>query len=98
MMSYEATNFSLSIRTIRVTAEFYNGSNELAEDELRLAAIFLQKGRKDLANCVLNGRKIQRFYFGLGLESCFLHIGTFLPYRDISTPVQETSACLQLGR
>lgn len=57
-------------------AEFYNGSNELAADELRLAAIFSERGREDLADCVLDGRKVQRFLFGLGLESSFLDMET----------------------
>ncbi|KAJ5585625.1 uncharacterized protein N7459_005425 [Penicillium hispanicum] len=57
-------------------AEIYDGSNELAADELRLAAIFLERGREDLANCVLNGRKVQRFLFGLGLKSSFLDMET----------------------
>ncbi|EPS33490.1 hypothetical protein PDE_08452 [Penicillium oxalicum 114-2] len=57
-------------------ADFYNGSNEVAADELHLAAIFMEKGHEDIANFVLNGRKAQRFLFGLGLESSFLHIET----------------------
>jgi hypothetical protein len=52
--------------------EFYNGSNDLAADELRLAAIFREKGREDLATCVIEGRKVQRFFFALGPESLFL--------------------------
>lgn len=43
--------------------EFYDASNELAADELRLAAIFLENGRKDLADSVRNGRKVQRTLF-----------------------------------
>ncbi|KAJ5810763.1 hypothetical protein N7447_010279 [Penicillium robsamsonii] len=58
-------------------AEFYNGFNELAADELRLAAIFREKGREDLAVCVVEGRKAQRFFFALGLESSFLDMQTF---------------------
>ena len=57
-------------------AEFYDGSNELAADELRLAAIFQEKGREDLANCVIEGRKVQRFFFTLGPESSFLDTQT----------------------
>lgn len=53
-------------------SEFYNGSNELSADELRLAAVFREKGREDLANCVIDGRKVQRFSFGLGLDGAFL--------------------------
>ena len=33
-------------------AEFYNGSNELAGEQLRLAAIFREKGREYLTNYV----------------------------------------------
>jgi hypothetical protein len=57
-------------------AEFYNGFNELAADELWLAAIFREKGREDLAVCVVEGRKAQRFFFALGLESSFLDMQT----------------------
>ena len=57
-------------------AEFYNGSNELAVDEWRLAAIFCEKDREDLANCVIKGRKVQRFFFALGPESTFLDMQT----------------------
>ncbi|KAJ5950725.1 uncharacterized protein N7479_009138 [Penicillium vulpinum] len=53
-------------------AEFYNGFNELTADKLRLAAIFREKGREDLALCVIEGRKAQRFFFALGPESSFL--------------------------
>ncbi|KAJ5653022.1 hypothetical protein N7490_000025 [Penicillium lividum] len=53
-------------------AEFYNGFNELAADELRLAAIFRERGREDLAVCVDEGRRVQRFFFALGPESSFL--------------------------
>ncbi|KAK7428389.1 hypothetical protein QQZ08_005146 [Neonectria magnoliae] len=58
-------------------AEFYNGSNELAVDELRLAAIFRERGREDLANCVIKGRKVQRFFFALGPDSSFSDRKTF---------------------
>ncbi|KAH6705750.1 hypothetical protein EV126DRAFT_412686 [Verticillium dahliae] len=57
--------------------EFYNGSNELTADELRLAAIFRERGRGDLANCVIEGRRIQRFFFALGPESSFSDRKTF---------------------
>ena len=56
--------------------EFYDGSNELTEDELRLAAIFRGRGRGDLSNCVINGRKVQRLFFGLGAESSFVDTQT----------------------
>ncbi|KAJ5558471.1 hypothetical protein N7461_002443 [Penicillium sp. DV-2018c] len=60
-------------------ADFYEGSNELSAEELRLATIFREKDRDGLAICVLEGRKIQRFFFGLGLASSFEDKET-LPY------------------
>lgn len=56
--------------------EFYKGFNELAADELRLAAIFRERGREDLAICVVEGRRVQRFFFALGPESSFLNMQT----------------------
>ncbi|KAI5857336.1 hypothetical protein GGS23DRAFT_607908 [Durotheca rogersii] len=47
-------------------AEFYDGSNELADEELLLARVFCERGREDLARCVLDGRKVQRLLFALG--------------------------------
>ncbi|KAI0526280.1 hypothetical protein F5B22DRAFT_655497 [Xylaria bambusicola] len=47
-------------------AAFYDGSNELADEELLLARVFCERGREDLARCVLDGRKVQRFLFALG--------------------------------
>ena len=52
-------------------ADFYEGSNELAPEERRLAAILRGKGQDDLADHVIHGRRMQRFFFGLGLESLF---------------------------
>ncbi|KAG6278872.1 hypothetical protein E4U48_000335 [Claviceps purpurea] len=45
---------------------FYDGSNELTEEELLLARVFRERGREDLASCVLHGRKVQRLLFVLG--------------------------------
>ncbi|KAI1090546.1 hypothetical protein F5B19DRAFT_504012 [Rostrohypoxylon terebratum] len=50
-------------------AEFYDGSNELADDELRFASIFRERGRSDLASYVTKSRKVQRFFFALGAAS-----------------------------
>lgn len=47
-------------------AEFYDGSNELSNDELRFASIFRERGRDDLAGYITEGRKVQRFFFALG--------------------------------
>ncbi|KAG6131365.1 hypothetical protein E4U12_003777 [Claviceps purpurea] len=45
---------------------FYDGSDELAEEELLLARVFRERGREDLASCVLHGRKVQRLLYSLG--------------------------------
>lgn len=58
--------------------KFYGGSNELAPDEVRLAEIFEERGRKDLSDCVMQGRKAQRFFFALGPESPSSDRKTFL--------------------
>ncbi|KAI9760986.1 MAG: hypothetical protein M4579_001362 [Chaenotheca gracillima] len=47
-------------------AKFYEGSNCLASEELEFAEIFRRKGRDDLADLTLRGRKWQRLYFFLG--------------------------------
>lgn len=46
--------------------EFYDGSNVLADDELRFADIFERRGRRDLADIVRSGRRWQRYLFFLG--------------------------------
>ncbi|KAJ5770232.1 uncharacterized protein N7511_002283 [Penicillium nucicola] len=58
---------------------FYDGFNELAVDELRLADIFRERGRKDLADYVIKCRKLQRFFFALGVEGSFLDADTLPP-------------------
>ncbi|KAI1426419.1 hypothetical protein F5Y12DRAFT_742148 [Xylaria sp. FL1777] len=52
-------------------AKFYDGSNELADEEQRLAMIFRERGRSDLAKYVVEGRKVHRFFFALGADSGF---------------------------
>lgn len=47
-------------------ASFYDGSNELSNEELLLARVFCERGREDLARCVLEGRKVQRLLFAIG--------------------------------
>ncbi|KAL9025091.1 MAG: hypothetical protein Q9196_006030, partial [Gyalolechia fulgens] len=61
---------------------FYDGLNTLSEDELRFAAIFEERGRDDLANYVLQGRKVQRFFFFRGADPSYTDWKTF---RDIFT-------------
>lgn len=46
--------------------KFYDGDNSLAEDEVRFATIFEQRGRGDLGKIVLEGRRWQRYLFFLG--------------------------------
>ena len=41
--------------------DFYNGSNNLSAEELEFAEMFRHRGREDMAQIVLNGRKLQRF-------------------------------------
>lgn len=46
--------------------KFYDGSNELAADEIRFAKTFEKRGRKDIHDIVMNGRRWQRFSFFIG--------------------------------
>ncbi|KAG6220378.1 hypothetical protein E4U26_006672 [Claviceps purpurea] len=55
---------------------FYNGSNELTEEELLLARVFRERGREDLASCVLHGRKVQRLLFALDPLTAYEDIKT----------------------
>jgi hypothetical protein len=48
---------------------FYEGSNELSGEEVWFVEIFRERGRNDLADCVMQSRKIQRFYFAFGPDS-----------------------------
>ncbi|KAI1171419.1 hypothetical protein F4777DRAFT_593813 [Nemania sp. FL0916] len=50
-------------------AAFYDGSNELCDDEVRFGNIFRERGREDLAGYVTKGREVQRFFFALGAAS-----------------------------
>ena len=45
---------------------FYDGKNDLSQDELRFAQIFKQHGRHDIADIVLGCRPWQRSLFFLG--------------------------------
>lgn len=46
--------------------DFFDGSNALAEDEERFAAIFERRGRADMAKLIRGGRKWQRYLFFMG--------------------------------
>ncbi|KAF6814456.1 glucan 1,3-beta-glucosidase [Colletotrichum sojae] len=78
--------------------DFYDGKNNLAEEELELARILEERGREDLSRCVLDGRRWQRFTFFLGggipsdkdefeslfngLRTCFSDAEDGAPYED----------------
>ena len=47
-------------------SEFYDGSNELSPEELEFAQMFENRGRGDMAQMILQGRKWQKFLFFLG--------------------------------
>nr|POF06964.1 hypothetical protein CFP56_31588 [Quercus suber] len=46
--------------------DFYDGSNQLSTEEVEFADMFRQRGREDMAQLVLKGRKYQRYLFFLG--------------------------------
>ncbi|PGH03990.1 hypothetical protein AJ79_07223 [Helicocarpus griseus UAMH5409] len=45
---------------------FLTGDNELSPQELEFADIYRRRGRPDMADIVINGRKLQRFLYSLG--------------------------------
>lgn len=47
-------------------SEFYDGSNELSQEEHESAQMFQERGREDMAQMILQGRVWQRFLFFLG--------------------------------
>lgn len=47
--------------TVWPVGKFYEGNNDLAEDEIRFAAIFDARGREDIGDMVRRGRQLQRF-------------------------------------
>ena len=67
--------------------KFYDGSNDLATDEERLADIFWERGREDLSKYVIESRKIQRFFFALGPEGSFSDQKSFI---DLFTGLRRT--------
>ena len=46
-------------------ADFYDGKNNLSPEELEFASIFRRRGRHDIAEIILKGRKWQRFMFSM---------------------------------
>jgi hypothetical protein len=56
---------------------FYYGSNKPTADELRFPEIFRKRDREDLANCVIDCRKDQGFFFALGPARSALEPETF---------------------
>ena len=57
--------------------KFYDGLNDLADEEVRLAEILQERGRKDLGKYVLEGRKNQRLGFALGPEGSVSNQASF---------------------
>ncbi|KAL4893404.1 hypothetical protein BDV59DRAFT_178147 [Aspergillus ambiguus] len=49
-------------------SDFYKGMNDIGKDELTFANILENKGRKDLAEIVRNGRLLHRFHFCCGYD------------------------------
>ncbi|KAK7393858.1 hypothetical protein QQX98_013359, partial [Neonectria punicea] len=65
--SFEAKELAFSSPCMMwPVGDFYDGSNSLAEDELKFAAIFEQRGRADMGKLVREGRLWQRYLFFLG--------------------------------
>jgi len=46
--------------------DYYDGSNQLSPEEVEFAQIFQRRGREDMAQMILQGRKCQRFFFSVG--------------------------------
>lgn len=46
--------------------DFYDGKNDISQDELAIAQIFRQHGREDTADIILGGHPWQRTFFFLG--------------------------------
>lgn len=46
--------------------DFFDGGNDLSEDELQFAAMFEQRGRADLAKVIRGSRQWQRYLYFLG--------------------------------
>lgn len=46
--------------------DFFAGSNRLSSEEMEFAGIFERRQRKDMAQIVRNGRKMQRYLFPIG--------------------------------
>ncbi|KAL2887601.1 udp-n-acetylmuramate--l-alanine ligase [Ceratocystis lukuohia] len=65
-------------------ADFYDGKNDLGDDEVVFARLFEEKGHKDLAQFVWNGRLQHRFTFccGYDLEDWDGFLGLFQGLRD----------------
>lgn len=64
--------------------DFYDGKNDLGEDEVVFAQLLESKNRRDLAQCVWNGRLQHRFSFccGYDLDDWDGFLGLFRGLRD----------------
>lgn len=56
--------------------KFYDGLNDLAAEEVRFAQIFRERGRDECY--IIQGRKVQRFFFALGPEGSFSNEKSFM--------------------
>jgi hypothetical protein len=60
--SIEVRDFAFSSHCIMwPAADFYNGKNNLSREEIEFASIFRKRGRSDMADILLKGRRWQRF-------------------------------------
>lgn len=65
--STESKNFAFSSPCMMwPVAKYYDGSNELSQEEHEFAEMFQRRGRDDMAQMILQGRAWQRFLFFLG--------------------------------
>ncbi|GAB7342756.1 hypothetical protein MBLNU457_g0899t1 [Dothideomycetes sp. NU457] len=65
--SFEAKEYAFSSPCMMwPVRRFYDGANDLVEEEKQFATLFDQRGRPDLGDAVRHGRQWQRFLFALG--------------------------------
>ncbi|KAH0354608.1 hypothetical protein KCU81_g1454, partial [Aureobasidium melanogenum] len=71
--STETKNFAFSFPCMMwPVVKYYDGSNELSQEELEFAQMFQRRGREDMAQMILQRRAWQRFLFfmaGAGVPS-----------------------------
>ncbi|KAI1746918.1 hypothetical protein F4782DRAFT_552879 [Xylaria castorea] len=89
----ETTFLGMKIAISLPVAKFCDGSNEVVQKELLLSAVFRERGRTDLAICIMQGRKVQRLSFALGPNTGFHDrkalIDLFMGLKVAFDPVEE---------